>query len=160
MGLKFLTASGSGNTADAIECIQFAIQAKQIFGAGANVRVLSNSWGGGGFSQALLDAINAANNADMLFVAAAGNSNSNNDTTANYPSNYNVPNVLAVAATDNRDNKSSFSSFGATTVDLGSARHGHLFDRAQWRLRQLSAEPRWPPRMSQARRRWCSPDVI
>ena len=58
MGLKFLTASGSGDTADAIECIQFAIQAKQIFGAGANVRVLSNSWGGGGFSQALLDAIN------------------------------------------------------------------------------------------------------
>src|SRR5262249_20654067 len=48
MGLKFLSASGSGNTADAIECIQFAIQAKQIFGAAANVRVLSNSWGGGG----------------------------------------------------------------------------------------------------------------
>src|SRR5262245_26765382 len=120
MGLKFLTASGSGNTADAIECIQFAIQAKQIFGAGANVRVLSNSWGGGGFSQALLDAINAANSNDMLFVAAAGNSNTNNDVTANYPSNYNAPNVLAVAATDNRDNKSSFSSFGATTVDLGA----------------------------------------
>jgi subtilisin family serine protease len=120
MGLKFLTASGSGNTADAIECIQFAIQAKQRFGAAANVRVLSNSWGGGGFSQALLDAINAANSNDMLFVAAAGNSNSNNDTVANYPSNYNAPNVLAVAATDNRDNKSSFSSFGATTVDFGA----------------------------------------
>jgi subtilisin family serine protease len=56
----------------------------------------------------------------MLFVAAAGNSASNNDTTANYPSNYPVANVLAVAATDNRDNKSSFSSFGATTVDLGA----------------------------------------
>lgn len=120
MGLKFLTASGSGNTADAIECIQFAIQAKQRFGAGANVRILSNSWGGGGFSQALLDAINAANSNDMLFVAAAGNSNSNNDVTNNFPSNYNAPNVLAVAATDNRDNKSSFSSFGATTVDLGA----------------------------------------
>jgi subtilisin family serine protease len=120
MGLKFLSASGSGNTADAIECIQFAIQAKQIFGAAANVRILSNSWGGGGFSQALLDAINAANSNDMLFTAAAGNSNSNNDTTAFFPANYNAPNVLAVAATDNRDNKSSFSSFGATTVDLGA----------------------------------------
>src|SRR5262249_52976624 len=111
MGLKFLNASGSGNTADAIECIQFAIQAKQRFGASANIRVLSNSWGGGGFSQALLDAINSANSSDMLFVAAAGNSNSNNNTVANYPSNYNAPNVLAVAATDNRDAKSSFSSF-------------------------------------------------
>jgi len=120
MGLKFLSASGSGNTADAIECIDFAIQAKNIFGAGANVRVLSNSWGGGGFSQALLDAINRANNANMLFVAAAGNNNSNNDTTAFYPANYNATNVLSVAATDNRDAKSSFSNFGATTVDLGA----------------------------------------
>src|SRR5262245_24637182 len=120
MGLKFLSASGSGNTADAIECIQFAIQAKQIFGAGANVRILSNSWGGGGFSQALLDAINQANSNDMLFVCAAGNSNSNNDTTPFFPANYAAPNVLSVAATDNRDNKSSFSSFGATTVDLGA----------------------------------------
>src|SRR5262245_29609022 len=120
MGLKFLSASGSGNTADAIECIQFAIQAKQIFGAAANVRILSNSWGGGGFSQALLDAINAANSNEMLFVCAAGNSNSNNDVTAFFPANYDAPNVLSVAATDNRDNKSSFSSFGATTVDLGA----------------------------------------
>lgn len=120
MGLKFLNSSGSGNTADAIECIQFAIQAKQRFGAGANIRILSNSWGGGGFSQALLDAINAANSNDMLFVAAAGNANSNNDSIANYPSNYNAPNVLAVASTDNRDAKSSFSNFGATTVDLGA----------------------------------------
>src|SRR5262245_58206046 len=120
MGLKFLSASGSGNTADAIECIDFAIQAKARFGAQANVRILSNSWGGGGFSQALLDAINRANSNDMLFTAAAGNSNSNNDVTAFYPANYNAPNVLSVAATDNRDAKSSFSNFGATTVDLGA----------------------------------------
>lgn len=120
MGLKFLNSAGSGATNDAIECIDFAIQAKQIFGSAANVRILSNSWGGGGFSQALLDAINRASSNDMLFTAAAGNSNSNNDTTAFFPANYNAPNVLAVAATDNRDNKSSFSSFGATTVDLGA----------------------------------------
>jgi subtilisin family serine protease len=120
MGLKFLNSSGSGNTADAIECIQFAVQAKQRFGASANVRILSNSWGGGGFSQALLDAINSANSNNMLFVAAAGNANSNNDSVANYPSNYNAANVLAVAATDNRDARSSFSNFGATTVDLGA----------------------------------------
>src|SRR5215813_13416944 len=120
MGLKFLNSSGSGNTADAIECINFAVQAKQIFGANANVRILSNSWGGGGFSQALLDAINAANSNDMLFVCAAGNNNGNNDTTAFFPANYDAPNVLSVAATDNRDAKSSFSNFGATTVDLGA----------------------------------------
>src|SRR5215813_14034375 len=120
MGLKFLSASGSGNTADAIECIDFAIQAKARFGAQANVRILSNSWGGGGFSQALLDAINRANSNNMLSVCAAGNNNSNNDTTAFFPANYDASNVLSVAATDNRDNKSSFSNFGATTVDLGA----------------------------------------
>ncbi|MGH9841108.1 MAG: S8 family serine peptidase [Blastocatellia bacterium] len=128
MGLKFLNAQGSGSTADAIDVIEFAIQAKQIFAStgGANVRVLSNSWGGGGFSQALLDQINKANNNDMLFVAAAGNSNRNNDTTANYPSNYTAPNVVAVAATDNRDARSSFSNYGATTVDLGAPGTGIL----------------------------------
>jgi subtilisin family serine protease len=120
MGLKFLSASGGGATADAIKAIDFAIQAKQIFGSGANVRILSNSWGGGGFSQALQDAITRSNNADMLFVAAAGNSNSNTDSVPNFPSNYPVANVVSVAATDNRDNKSSFSSFGATTVDFGA----------------------------------------
>jgi subtilisin family serine protease len=122
MGLKFLSASGSGSSADAIDCIEFAVQAKQAFASsgGANVRVLSNSWGGGGFSQALLDQINRANANDMLFVAAAGNAGSNNDTTPNYPSNYNAANVVAVASTTRTDARSSFSNFGATTVDLGA----------------------------------------
>lgn len=122
MGLKFLSSSGSGTTADAIDCIEFAIQAKQAFAGsgGANVRVLSNSWGGGGFSQALLDQINKADNNNMLFVAAAGNNNSNNDITPHFPSSYNAPNVVAVASTTNRDAKSSFSNFGATSVDLGA----------------------------------------
>ncbi len=128
MGLKFLSASGSGSTADAIDAIEFAIQAKQAFSGsgGANVRVLSNSWSGGGFSQALLNQINKANDNDILFVAAAGNSNSNNDVTPAYPANYNAPNVISVAATDNRDNKASFSSYGATTVDLGAPGVGIL----------------------------------
>ena len=120
MGVKFLNASGSGSTSGAINSIEFTIQAKQIFGADANVRVLSNSWGGGGFSQALLDEINRANVNNMLFVAAAGNNGSNNDLSAFYPASYNAANVVAVAATDNRDQLASFSNFGATTVDLGA----------------------------------------
>jgi subtilisin family serine protease len=120
MGAKFLNSGGSGTTAGAINAIEFTIQAKQIFGANANVRVLSNSWGGGGFSQALLDEINKANANNMLFVAAAGNNGSNNDSAPFYPASYTAPNVVAVAATDNRDQKASFSNFGATTVDLGA----------------------------------------
>ncbi len=120
MGLKFLNAQGNGTTADAINAIEFAIQARQIAGLGANVRVLSNSWGGGGFSQALLDEINKANASDMVFVAAAGNASSNNDATPNYPSNYAASNVVAVAATDSNDRLASFSNYGAKTVELGA----------------------------------------
>src|SRR5207247_6416930 len=64
MGLKFLDKNGSGSTSNAINAIEFAIQAKALFGVAANVRVLSNSWGGGGFSQALLNQINKANTND------------------------------------------------------------------------------------------------
>lgn len=120
MGSKFLDASGSGTLANAINAIDFVIQTKTFFGGAANVRVLSNSWGGGGFSQSLLDEINKTNTNDMLFVAAAGNSGLNNDATSSYPSNYNAPNVVAVAATDNRDSLASFSNYGSKTVDLGA----------------------------------------
>jgi hypothetical protein len=122
MGSKFINSSGSGSTADAINAIEFTIQAKQAFAGsrGANVRVLSNSWGGGGYSQALLDEINKANTNDILFVAAAGNAGANNDVTPFYPASYNAPNVIAVAATDGTDSRASFSNYGATTVHLGA----------------------------------------
>ena len=118
MGLKFLGRNGSGTTSDAIDAIEFAVQAKA--GGLANLRVLSNSWGGGGFSQSLLDEINRANNADMLFVVAAGNDGRNIDTTPSYPASYNAANIVAVAATDNRDQLASFSNYGASSVDLGA----------------------------------------
>lgn len=117
MGLKFLDSTGSGTTADAIVAIDFAVNAKI---AGINVRVLSNSWGGGPFEQALFDEINRANTNDILFVAAAGNNASNNDVTPFYPADYNTPNLVAVAATDNRDGLASFSNYGPTTVHLGA----------------------------------------
>src|SRR5439155_23734652 len=85
IGLKFLNSSGSGSTSGAVTAIDWAVKAKQ---AGVNVRVLSNSWGGGAFSQALLDEINKAGANDILFVAAAGNYGANNDTTPIYPCSY------------------------------------------------------------------------
>ena len=114
MGAKFLNAGGSGTTAGAINAIEFVVQAKEAFAdtGAANVRVLSNSWGGGGFSQALLDEINRANDSGMLFVAAAGNNGRNNDVFPFYPANYDAPNMIAVAATDNQDARASFSKIG------------------------------------------------
>jgi subtilisin family serine protease len=112
IGIKFLSAGGSGSTAGAIAGVQYAIA--------VGCKLTSNSWGGGGFSQALLDVINAAGAAGQLFVAAAGNSSANTDVSPHYPSSYNSPYVIAVAATDHNDNLASFSNFGATTVDLAA----------------------------------------
>ena len=112
----------STSSADAIDAIDFVIQAKATFTAtaGADVRVLSNSWGDTAFSQALLDEIYRANDADMLFVAAAGNNGLPNDLFPTYPASYDAPNIIAVAATDNRDRRAYFSNYGKTTVHLGA----------------------------------------
>ena len=112
LACKFLSASGSGNAADAIEALNYATM--------MGVRLTSNSWGGGGFSQALLDAINAADAAGVLFVAAAGNAAANTDMSPNYPSTYPSSNIIAVAATDHNDNLATFSNYGVTTVDLAA----------------------------------------
>lgn len=117
VGCKFLDASGSGSTSDAIKCIDYMVSLKND---GVNLRVLSNSWGGGGFSQALADAITASEQADILFVAAAGNDAVDNDQNPHYPSNYEHDSVLSVASTDRNDNMSDFSQWGETSVDLGA----------------------------------------
>ncbi len=112
---KFLGPSG-GSLADAVEALDYLTNLKTKYGV--NLVATNNSWGGGGFSQSLQDAINRAANAGILFIAAAGNDGSNNDSTARYPSNYN--NVIAVAAIDSSGNLASFSNYGATDVDLGA----------------------------------------
>ncbi len=114
---------GSVVISDAIDAMEFAIQVKTIFAASAtpaNVRVLSNSWGGNPFSQALLDEINRTNAYEMLFVAAAGNQGQNMDVSPLYPASYNAPNVMSVAATDSTDALADFSNYGAGSVHLGA----------------------------------------
>lgn len=127
---KFLGARG-GTTANAIKAVDYFTDLKTRHGL--NIVATSNSWGGGGFSQALLDAINRAGNAGILFIAAAGNGGNdgvgdNNDSVANYPSNYECTNngtrgwdcVIAVAAINSTGGIAGFSNFGARTVDIGA----------------------------------------
>ncbi|WP_413402972.1 S8 family serine peptidase [Pseudoalteromonas sp. KJ71-7] len=116
-GCKFLAADGTGSTSGAIKCIDYMVGLKN---SGVNLRVLNNSWGGGGYSQALADAITASEQADILFVAAAGNDAVDNDVNPHYPSNYENDNVLSIASTDSRDNMSGFSQWGLTSVDMGA----------------------------------------
>jgi len=117
MPLKFMGRGGFGTTKDAIEAINYAIDRKQN---GVNVRVISASWGSTGYSKALEDAIRAAGEAGILFVAAAGNNGTSNDKSPHYPSNYNLPNLLSVASLDRTDSLSSFSNFGTKTVHIAA----------------------------------------
>lgn len=114
MPLKFLSAGGSGYISNAIPCVDFAI----THGA----HVMSNSWGGGGFSSLLLDAIKRAEAAGIAFVAAAGNSALNNDVSDAFPASYNrfASNVISVGATDYFDNLASFSNYGSRSVDIAA----------------------------------------
>ncbi len=112
MALKFLDSNGIGNTAGAINAINYAIK--------MGARVLNNSWGGSGFSQALSAAISKANKAKALFIVAAGNNETNNDAAPDYPSSYNIRNIISVAATDNNDNLANFSNYGAISVHVSA----------------------------------------
>jgi thermitase len=125
--VKFLGRRG-GTTANAVKAVDYLTDLKTRHGL--NIVATNNSWGGGGFSLALLNAINRGGDAGILFVAAAGNGGNdgvgdNNDSVANYPSNYvcessNGDCVIAVAAITSTGARASFSNYGATTVDLAA----------------------------------------
>jgi len=117
MPLKFLSRNGSGTTRDAIECINYVVARKR---AGVNVRIISASWGSTARSRALGDAIKRAGEEGILFIAAAGNSSTNNDARPHYPSNYDLPNVLSVAALNRKDTLAGFSNYGAKTVHIAA----------------------------------------
>lgn len=112
MAVKFLDKDGSGTLENAILAIDYATK--------MGAHIMSNSWGGGGKSQTLLEAIQRSNEAGALFVAAAGNDGGNNDQKETYPANYAVDNVIAVAAINNVGDKAGFSNYGKRTVHLGA----------------------------------------
>ena len=113
---KILDATGNGTVADAVTCLDYA---RALKARGVNIVATNNSYGGlGSFSQTLYDAINAQR--DILFVAAAGNFGTDNDAQGFYPANFDLPNVLSVAATDHNDLLPAFSDFGRRTVHLGA----------------------------------------
>jgi subtilisin family serine protease len=118
MALKFLSDEGSGDTADAIECLNYATAMRR---RGVNIGLTSNSWGGEDSEPAMQDAIDASGRAGMLFVVAAGNQGADNDGDwKHYPAAYDSPNIITVAATDCWDGVPIWSNYGLTSVDLGA----------------------------------------
>ncbi len=112
MAVKFLDSKGGGTLANSIKAIDYARK--------NGAQVLSNSWGGGPFTQTLFEAIQETQKAGALFIAAAGNDGSNNDVTPAFPASYKIDNIISVAALDHRGELASFSNYGALSVHLAA----------------------------------------
>ena len=112
MPIRFLGDDGGGTLADAVSSIEYALKNK--------ADIMSNSWGGGPFSQALYDVIVKAKNAGILFVAAAGNEANDNDDMPAYPASYQIDNIISVAAIDANGKLADFSNTGKTTVHVAA----------------------------------------
>jgi subtilisin family serine protease len=110
MAAKFMDSKGAGSVANAIKAIDWARE--------NGAEIMNMSWGGADNSQLLLEALGRAEAAGISLVAAAGNSSNNNDLNGIYPSGYNIPSLISVAASDGGDKIAWFSNFGATSVDL------------------------------------------
>ncbi|MCC6933014.1 MAG: S8 family serine peptidase [Deltaproteobacteria bacterium] len=117
MALRFMDKTGAGYVSDAVEAIEYGVFAKQ---SGVNLRVLSNSWAGEGDSSALKEAVQFANSNGISFIVAAGNESNNNDVSPLYPSNYNIANVITVAAISNNGSLAYFSNYGPNSVHVAA----------------------------------------
>ena len=112
MALKFLNYRGYGSSADAMHAVDYAIS--------NGAKILSNSWGGAGYSHALKEMIEKSNQQDTLFIAAAGNFTTNLDRYPSYPASYKVANVITVASIDSKGDLSGFSNYGKTSVHVSA----------------------------------------
>ncbi len=114
MVLRAFDKDGVGSAAAEIQSISYA--------SAMGAHIINASWGGGSYSRALKDAIDAS---PAVVVCAAGNGGDdligdNNDATPHYPSGYSSANIIAVAATDQNDNLASFSNYGPSSVDVAA----------------------------------------
>lgn len=112
MAVKSINSIGAGYTADLIAGIDYAIS--------MGVQIINASWRRSQYSAAEYQAIERAMTSGILFVAAAGNSAQNTNTTPHYPSSYDIDNIISVLATTDTDTLSATSNYGPYTVDLGA----------------------------------------
>jgi len=122
LNAKFLGKHG-GTTANAILAVDYFTDLKK---SGLNLIATNNSWGGGGYSQGLMDAIGRANQEGILFIASAGNNAANTDLSPSYPGSYSNDNIITVASITSTGALSGFSNYGLTSVDLGAPGSGIL----------------------------------
>ncbi|MGC8829233.1 MAG: S8 family serine peptidase [Verrucomicrobiia bacterium] len=112
MACKFLDSTGAGKISDEIKCIDYAIS--------KGAKILNMSFGDNVFSQAEFEALNRAFNNNILVVASAGNESVNNDSIPTYPANYNLQNIISVAAFNRYNQLADFSNYGQNSVHIAA----------------------------------------
>ncbi len=117
IALKFLTSTGSGSLYNAIKAYEYLSDLKNN---GVNVRVVNNSWGGGGYTQSLYLVMKSLADSGVILTVAAGNDALDNDTVGVYPANFDIDNLVSVAATTSTEDLAYFSNIGATSVDIAA----------------------------------------
>lgn len=145
MGVKFLSAEGQGDTVSAIKSIDYAVS--------RGAKILSNSWGGkgdDGHNAALEDAIKRAEAKGVLFIAAAGNDSTNNDSDPAFPAAFRTENMIAVAATNERDQMAFFSNYGRESVHVGAPGSGIYSTKPKQGYTSLSGTSMAAPHVSGA----------
>ena len=108
IGIKVLDRRGSGSTSGVIAGIEYAASI-------ARSNDVANMSLGGGFSQALNDAVIAAAQGGLRFALAAGNESTS--ATTKSPASANHPNIYTISSFAQGDNWSSFSNYGNPPVD-------------------------------------------
>ncbi len=101
-------SEGVAYTSDIIEAIEYAEQ--------AGAKIVNCSWGSTAENKVLKEIIE---NSEMLFVCAAGNENMCIDENPVYPAAYDLDNVIAVGASNDRDYMTYFSNYG-NMVDVAA----------------------------------------
>jgi subtilisin family serine protease len=118
LSIKFLDSNGSAYISDAVLAFNLVTSLKT--NSNVNIRLTSNSWGGGGYTQSLKDAMVAAEAAGIVNVCAAGNSGQNADVSPMYPAAYDNRGIISVLASDSNDVGAYFTNYGLASVDIAA----------------------------------------
>ena len=112
MSLRVLDNTGTGDIANAVEAIDYAAMHR--------AQVINLSWGTSGMSLSLKDAIERAIRRGVVVVCSAGNSSQDVDSVPYYPASFGSRDLIAVAASDNFDQLTSWSNWGRTKVSIAA----------------------------------------
>ncbi len=116
---KFLDHNGSGSMRSALKCLDYVadLATRDI---GVTIVATHNSWGGGPFSEVMLDAIKRQRDLGILFVTASGSETTSIDENKFYPAAYDVPNIVVTSSMNAHGQLANFSNFGPNTVHVAA----------------------------------------